>query len=116
MVVMVDCDNSSTKYIQGAGQEIQIIGNKAMLRAPILLAVMSCSLFLFVFWFVRLFVFFIPDENSFRQQAMTDAHTGGCTIWSERGEWAARSALLGGIVQGCQDQVGWELEHVEGGN
>ena len=93
---MVDSDNSSTKYIQGAGQDIQIIGNKAILRAPY--CWQSCPvLFCFVcVLFVRLFVFFIPDENSFGQQAMTDAHTGGWHhLVGKRGMGGAECSLGG---------------------
>ena len=93
---MVDLGNFSTKYTQGAGQEIKIIDNKAMLRAPYCLQ--SCPVFfvLFVFCFVRLFVFFIPDENSFGQQAMTDAHTGGWHhLVGKRGMGGAECSLGG---------------------
>ena len=51
---------------------------------------------LFVFWLVRLFVFFFPDENSFGQQAMTDAHTGGWHhLVGKRGMGGAECSLGG---------------------
>ena len=55
---------------------------------------------LFVFWFVRLFVFFIPDENSFRQQAMTDAHTGGWHHLVARRGMGGEECSLGGNCAG----------------
>ena len=108
---MVDLGNFSTKYTQGAGQEIKIIDNKAMLRAPYCLQ--SCPVFficLSIDLFICLCFSFQMKIHLDSRQWQTRTLVAG-TIWLEIGEWAAQSALLGGIVQGCQDQDGWELEH-----
>ena len=93
---MVDADNSSTKYIQGAGQDIQIIGNKAILRAPY--CWQSCPvLFCFVCLLVCSFVCVFHSRWKFIWTAGNDrrAHWWLHHLVGKRGMGGAECSLGG---------------------